>query len=98
MLRSIELRSRHERHDIEMSHQVRALDWAEAQVAAVRDDPAGRLALLARTYHGPMSRAADRGAPRRPSYFKSRGPFNAQLAERGAGSCPSLSLRLRCDR
>jgi hypothetical protein len=36
-----------------MSDDVTALAWAEAQVAAVRDDPAGRLALLARTYRGP---------------------------------------------
>ena len=34
-----------------------ALDFAEAQVAAVRDDPAARLALLVRTYHGPTGRA-----------------------------------------
>jgi hypothetical protein len=30
---------------------------AEAQVAAARDDPAARLALLTRTYHGPTGRA-----------------------------------------
>jgi len=36
-----------------------ALDFAEAQVAAVRDDPAARLALLVRTYQGPTG-----GAPR----------------------------------
>jgi hypothetical protein len=34
-----------------------ALGWAEAQVARARDDPAGRLALLARTYRGPTGRA-----------------------------------------
>ena len=34
-----------------------ALSWAEARVAAARDDPAARLALLARTYHGPTGRA-----------------------------------------
>jgi hypothetical protein len=34
-----------------------ALAWAEASVAAARDDPAARLALLARTYHGPTGRA-----------------------------------------
>jgi hypothetical protein len=37
--------------------QARALTWAEAQVAAVRDDPAARLALIARTYRGPTGRA-----------------------------------------
>jgi hypothetical protein len=34
-----------------------ALSWADAQVAAARDDPAARLALLDRTYHGPTGRA-----------------------------------------
>ena len=34
-----------------------ALASAEAQVAAARDDPAARLALVARTYHGPTGRA-----------------------------------------
>jgi hypothetical protein len=40
-----------------MNHQATALGWAEAQVAAVRDDPSARLALLVRTYHGPTGRA-----------------------------------------
>jgi hypothetical protein len=40
-----------------MSEYRHALAWAEAQVATVRDDPAARLALLARTYHGPTGRA-----------------------------------------
>jgi hypothetical protein len=34
-----------------------ALHRAEAQVAAARDDPRARLALLERTYHGPTGRA-----------------------------------------
>ena len=34
-----------------------AFAWAEAKVAAVRDDPEARLALMARTYHGPVGRA-----------------------------------------
>ena len=34
-----------------------ALASAEAQVAAARDDPAARLALIARTYNGPTGRA-----------------------------------------
>lgn len=42
---------------------VDATEWADAQVAAVRDDTAGRIALLKRTYHGrdrrlPYRRAA----------------------------------------
>jgi hypothetical protein len=40
-----------------MSEYLDALAWADAQVAAARDDPAARLALLARTYHGPTGRA-----------------------------------------
>ena len=34
-----------------------ALAWAEAQVAAVRDDPAARLGLIKRTYQGRTGRA-----------------------------------------
>jgi hypothetical protein len=34
-----------------------ALPSAESQVAAARDDPAARLALIVRTYHGPTGRA-----------------------------------------
>ena len=40
-----------------MSHRVGAFALAEAQVAAVRDDPASRLALMARLFHGPTGRA-----------------------------------------
>jgi len=40
-----------------MSELDTALGWAEARVATVRDDPAARLALLDRTYHGPTGRA-----------------------------------------
>jgi len=40
-----------------MSDQAGALARAEAQVASARDDPAARLALLVRTYHGPTGRA-----------------------------------------
>jgi len=34
-----------------------AAAWAEAQIAAVRDDPAGRIALMERCYHGPFGHA-----------------------------------------
>jgi hypothetical protein len=40
-----------------MSEHRDALAWAEAQVTAARDDPAARLALIARTYRGPTGRA-----------------------------------------
>jgi hypothetical protein len=39
-----------------MSQHADALAWAEAQVAAARADPAERLALITRTYHGPTGR------------------------------------------
>jgi hypothetical protein len=34
-----------------------AAAWADKQVAAVRDDPAGRIALSERSYHGPFGEA-----------------------------------------
>ncbi|MBC2638003.1 MULTISPECIES: hypothetical protein [unclassified Rhodococcus (in: high G+C Gram-positive bacteria)] len=40
-----------------MSSRSSAAEWALDQVAAVRDDPAARLALIARTYHGPVGNA-----------------------------------------
>src|SRR3954469_18400126 len=40
-----------------MSHHTGALAAAEAQVASVRDDPAARLALMARVFRGPTGRA-----------------------------------------
>jgi hypothetical protein len=40
-----------------MTEHQDALAYAEAQVAAARDDPAARLALIERTYHGPTGRA-----------------------------------------
>src|ERR1700746_1463757 len=40
-----------------MSREVSAFALAEAQVAAVRDDPAARVTLMARLFHGPTGRA-----------------------------------------
>jgi hypothetical protein len=40
-----------------MTRENTADAWAAAQVALVRDDPVGRIALLARTYRGPFGRA-----------------------------------------
>jgi hypothetical protein len=40
-----------------MSHDAAALASVEEQVASVRDDPAARLALMARLFHGPTGRA-----------------------------------------
>src|ERR1700728_1028146 len=36
---------------------VTAAAWAADQIAAVRDDPAARIALVERSYHGPFGRA-----------------------------------------
>jgi hypothetical protein len=41
----------------DMSQYPGAALASETQVAAARDDPAARLALIARTYHGPTGRA-----------------------------------------
>jgi hypothetical protein len=51
---------------------------AEAQVAAVRDDPAGRLALLVRTYRGPTGRA-----PRHLPFRRAALSFMRWQANRG---------------
>ena len=40
-----------------MTRHAGALTWAEEQVAAVRDDPAARLALMSRLFRGPTGRA-----------------------------------------
>ena len=55
-----------------------ALASAEAQVAAVRDDPAARLALLARTYHGPTGHA-----PRHLPFRRAALSFMRWQAQRG---------------
>ncbi|PKN79854.1 MAG: hypothetical protein CVU47_09980 [Chloroflexi bacterium HGW-Chloroflexi-9] len=61
-----------------MSHPQDALARAEAQVAAVLDDPASRLALLARTYRGP-----DGDAPRRLPYRRAALSFMRWQLRRG---------------
>jgi hypothetical protein len=55
-----------------------ALAWAETQVAAVRDDPAARLALLVRTYRGPTGRA-----PRHLPFRRAALSFMRWQAQRG---------------
>ncbi len=55
-----------------------ALASAEAQVAAVRDDPAARLALLARTYRGPTGHA-----PRHLPFRRAALSFMRWQAQRG---------------
>jgi hypothetical protein len=61
-----------------MSKRRDALAWAEAQVAAARDDPTARLALIARTYHGPTGRA-----PRHLPFRRAALSFMRWQAQRG---------------
>jgi hypothetical protein len=61
-----------------MSHDAGALARAQAQVAAVRDDPQARLALIERTYHGPTGRA-----PRHLPFRRAALSFMRWQAERG---------------
>ena len=61
-----------------MSDSAGALRWAEAQVAAVRDDPAGRLALLKWTYQGPAG-----GAPRHLPFRRAALSFMRWQRDRG---------------
>jgi hypothetical protein len=55
-----------------------AADWAAAQVARVRDDPSGRMALLARTYQ-----LAPGGTRRHEPFRRAAMSFMSWQAERG---------------
>jgi hypothetical protein len=61
-----------------MSHDAGAITWAEAQVAAVHDDPAARLALMARLFKGPTGRA-----PRHLPFRRAALSFMRWQAQRG---------------
>ena len=61
-----------------MSDHAGALASAEAQVAAVRDDPAARLALLARLFRGPTG-----SAPRHRPFRRAALSFMRWQAQRG---------------
>src|SRR5262245_39192110 len=61
-----------------MSSSAQAFARAEAQVAAARDDPRERLALIDRTYHGPTGRA-----PRHLPFRRAALSFMRWQAERG---------------
>jgi hypothetical protein len=61
-----------------MSEHQDALAWAEAQIAAARDDPAARFALVDRTYHGPTGRA-----PRHLPFRRAALSFMRWQAQRG---------------
>jgi hypothetical protein len=61
-----------------MTEEGTAVATARAQVAAVRDDPRGRLGLIARTYHGPTGRA-----PRHLPFRRAALSFMRWQAKRG---------------
>ena len=61
-----------------MSHHAGALATAGAQVAAVRDDPAARLALMARVFRGPTG-----SAPRHLPFRRAALSFMRWQARRG---------------
>lgn len=61
-----------------MSSQADAREWAELQVAAARDDPAARLALLVQSYSGPTGRA-----PRHLPFRRAALSFMRWQAHRG---------------
>lgn len=58
--------------------QPTAAQWARQQAAAVRDDPAARIALVARSYRGPFGRA-----PRHLPYRRAAMSFMRWEAQRG---------------
>jgi len=66
---------------------VTAAAWADQQVTAVRDDPAGRLALMQRCYYGPFGRA-----PRHLPYRRAAMSFMRWQLGRGVLQ-PSFSKR-----
>jgi hypothetical protein len=58
--------------------ELAAAAWAEEQIAAVRDDPAGRIAFLERCYHGPFG-----SAPRHLPYRRAALSFMRWQLRRG---------------
>jgi hypothetical protein len=69
-----------------LTHPSGALDSAEAQVATVRDDPAARMALLVRLFHGPTGRAPRHGPFRRAALS-----FMRWQAQRGLLNPPAAT-------
>ena len=67
-----------------METEAPAAAWAAEQVAAVRDDPAARLALVERTYRGPFGRA-----PRHLPYRRAAMAFMRWQLRRGVLEPPS---------
>ncbi len=75
-----------------MSHHTGALALAGAQVAAVGDDPAARLALMARVFHGPTGRA-----PRHLPFRRAALSFMRWQARRGVLNPLDVNARLLRD-
>ena len=67
-----------------MSVERSAASWAEQKVDAVRDDPASRLALMERCYHGPFGTA-----PRHLPYRRAAVSFMRWQLRRGVLQPPS---------
>ena len=65
-------------HVAGVTRETTAADWAAAQVEHVRDDPAGRLALMGRAYFGPFGKA-----PRHLPFRRAALSFMRWQAERG---------------
>ena len=65
-------------HVAGVTRETTAAEWAAAQVAHVRDDPAGRLALMGRAYFGPFGKA-----PRHLPFRRAALSFMRWQAERG---------------
>jgi hypothetical protein len=61
-----------------ITSETTAAEWAAAQVERVCDDPAGRLALTSRAYHGPFGQA-----PRHLPFRRAALSFMRWQAERG---------------
>jgi hypothetical protein len=61
-----------------------AAAWADEQVAAVRDDPAGRIALMERCYHGPFG-----SAPRHLPFRRAAMSFMGWQLRRGVLAPPT---------
>jgi hypothetical protein len=86
-----------------MSELGSALAWAEAHVAAARDSPAARLALLNRTYHGPTGHAPGHLPFRRAalsfiSWQADRGVLNSlDASPPGSGWWRAMNERLLRD-
>ena len=68
--------------------EVSTAEWANEQVAAVRDDPTARIALVERLYHGPSGTA-----PRHLPYSRAALSFMRWQLRRGVLAHRTTSAR-----